>query len=617
MRQHAHRQIAERHRLTEQNLRRRREYLRLTERDIRTLARLQGWAEQVAEPLVAEFYDHQFNFPATRDFFARYAQQRGYSLEEVRRRLEQTQVQYFRDIFREAASGGDFGTDYFSRRLQIGSAHNAIGLPQKWYLASYVIYFDLVRKYLKRHFRLQPGLREAAERAISAIFNYDIQAVVEAFFFDYLEAIGLNLDVVMVEDPEEDLSAHYLQLRQVVRYALEELAAASRELTGTSGQLLGIASDVGAVAQQVARSIQGVAQGSESQAEHTGNAANAVSQMAQTVDAVARGVQEQSRALQQAVELAQAISARNAEVAEAADAGLEDALANAERARRGHQLVEQTVRAMADVSAQVDVAAARVAEMGERSKQIELIVRTIEELTEQTNLLALNAAIEAARAGEAGKGFAVVAEEVRRLAERSSASAQEISVLVGGVQEVVAEAVAAMEQSAAAVEGVASQTQEVRAAFEGILGSAAQLEARNRQIRQSADAVVEQSQELRSRMEDTSAIAEQHGAAAAELAATAQEVNRSVLMINSFAEQNAAAAEAVIDETSSQAEEVHAAAQGLADLARRLEAVVQQFRLSGATEQPLPAMAPPAKAENGRRRSAFRALSNGPSLAAD
>lgn len=78
-----------------------------------------------------------------------------------------------------------------------------------------------------------------------------------------------------------------------------------------------------------------------------------------------------------------------------------------------------------------------VQDLIERTRQINIIVRSVNDIASQTNLLSLNASIEASKAGSAGKGFSVVAAEVRKLAEKSKSSVGSIKVLVDDIQKSV------------------------------------------------------------------------------------------------------------------------------------------------------------------------------------
>ncbi len=299
----------------------------------------------------------------------------------------------------------------------------------------------------------------------------------------------------------------------------ERVAASSQELTATSEKSSQAASQIDA-------SITEVAAGTAAQLSAAKDAAAAVAQL--------------SKGIQQTAVQAGQVAGQSAQVTD--------------KAREGGAAVNKAVAQMTKIEQTVDVSAAVVAELGKRSQEIGQIVGTIAGIAGQTNLLALNAAIEAARAGEQGRGFAVVAEEVRKLAEQSEDAAKQIAVLIGETQKDTDKAIVAMNEG----------TREVRLGTE-VVDNAGQT------FREIAELITDVSTKLN---EISAAIRTMADGSERIVGAMAQIDEAS----NRAAEETHTVSVTTAEQTAAM-EEIAAASQSLAQLARELQEGVSRFRV--------------------------------------
>jgi len=178
----------------------------------------------------------------------------------------------------------------------------------------------------------------------------------------------------------------------------------------------------------------------------------------------AAGAQEQAAAVSQTVATVDEVTQTAEQSAQRARGVGEAVQRTLEVGKSGKKAVEDALRAMGEVRAQVEATAENILTLAEQAQAIGDIITTVNDIAEQTNLLALNAAIEASRAGEHGRGFAVVAGEVKALADQSKKATAQVRQILGEIQKATNTAVLSTEEvtkgvaAAIAVGGQAGET---------------------------------------------------------------------------------------------------------------------------------------------------------------
>ena len=361
------------------------------------------------------------------------------------------------------------------------------------------------------------------------------------------------------------LSSYIANMLNIMRQATDKLRAgdfritpraitASDEFGSMADSLTEMRNNINSILKKILESAETVASSSEELTASSDQSSQVTQTIAQSITDVAAMNEKQSDAVNTTSAAIEEISASIEEIASNAHLASTNAEEASKVADDGGTSIRTAISQMESIEKVVTESADVVNELGDRSKEIGMIVETITGIAEQTNLLALNAAIEAARAGDQGRGFAVVAEEVRKLAAESQEAAEKISNLIGTIKS----------QTESAVQSMTSGTAEVQKGTEVVKASGT---AFNR--------IIELSNGVAQQVKGIAQTTEEAAKASTNVIASVQNVDQAAKKVSDQTQTVSAATE----EQSASMEEIASASRNLADIAQKLNEEVNRFKV--------------------------------------
>lgn len=294
--------------------------------------------------------------------------------------------------------------------------------------------------------------------------------------------------------------------------------------------------------------------GADEVSEKSGSVASGAEQMSFNISTIASSAEEISVNVQSISFTAEQMSQNMNSVASAVEEMKISMTEIFQNAREGTDISAHALELALTATKSMNILGSAVGEIGE-------VIAIIRKIAERTNLLALNARIEAASAGDAGRGFAVVANEIKDLANQSARAAGDVAVRIAGVQKNTRDAVAVIEDVSGiintvndSVDGINKSVEQQKQAIEDISFNVFQVNSGVSNIAVSISEILRGINEM-------SANAGEAAKGTTEVAANIQSVNQSA------------------SDSSAGARQVHASADELAKVSKKLQELVAKFKI--------------------------------------
>ena len=244
------------------------DFLRIDEEKRRILADFWPIIDSRIDRVLRRFYAHLGAFEATRALI---------DGPEAIERLIAAQRNHW-----QALMTGDLGEDFMRRVVNIGLAHQRIGLEPRWYLGGYCFLLDELRQVVDRTHRLRPNKRDTVLSALTAALFLDMDLSVAAYQHAELEARTKRqrtLDQAIVGF-QSDVAAAMQTVTGATTSADSEALTMSSAANETSERAV----TVSAAAQQATANVETVAAAAEELSASIGEVRQQVSHSAVVAD---------------------------------------------------------------------------------------------------------------------------------------------------------------------------------------------------------------------------------------------------------------------------------------------------------------------------------------------
>ena len=386
------------------------------------------------------------------------------------------------------------GSEYSSVERSIINVVIIIGIIS---LLSIIISSSILEKFIKK------GLKKPLDNVVNAAKAIET-GVIQEEVINQIKSLTTNNEIGLLARSMEGAVESVNSLSEDISKYKD--AIDNNDLTYTSDKtkhngiyldILNIVDILFAELQSILYEIKQASEGINSGAEHVSSAAQMLAQ----------GATEQASSTE---ELAATISDISEQIKNDTVSSLEASKLSNESGAvvlQGSQYMNDLMNAMEEIN--------------ETSKQIEKIIKTIDDIAFQTNILALNAAVEAARAGAAGKGFAVVADEVRNLASKSADAAKSTTLLIESSTNAVTKGSRIAKETEDALKNVVEKTNKANSLINEISEASQRQSDSIYQVNIGVD-------QISSVVQSNSATAEQIAASSEELSGQAHSLNEMV-----------------------------------------------------------------------------------------